>query len=185
MYSVLIFAHLAVHLSAMIVVLNGNIASGKSAVASALAEHLQWPVLALDDFRRQHNASNTMDGEMESLRLLQIAIRNHANAIVEITSANANWPRMLEAHPGPAVLVHIHCPADECCARHHRRMERGYRLPPFPYRKRGAIDDSIYELDTIIGLMDHDLYYDSTLDSADTIAAQLASDLHTFKMMYE
>lgn len=169
----------------MIVVVNGNIASGKSAVCDALSARIGWTVISLDTLRRRHNQANTMDGEMAVLTEMTRLIREVHNAIVEITSANANYSRMLEAHPGPAVLVHIHCPADECQRRHRSRMARGYELPPFPYRKRGSIEDSIFEMDTIISLMDHDLYYDSTLDSADTIADALAGDLEAFKKMYE
>lgn len=169
----------------MIVVLNGNIASGKSAVCEALARRIGWPVISLDALRRRHNQANTMDGEMAVLAEMTRQIRDADNAIVEITSANTNYSRMLDAHSGPAVLVHIHCPADECQRRHRSRMARGYELPPFPYRKRGSIEDSIFELDTIISLMDHDLYYDSTLDSADTIADALASDIAAFQRMYQ
>lgn len=168
----------------MIIVLNGNIASGKSAIAQALARHIGWPIISLDDLRRQHNTANTMDGELAVLSHMQHAIRETPNAIVEVTSANANYPRIIDAHPGPAVLVHVHCPADECQARHRRRMASGYELPPFPYRKRGSIEDSIFELDTIISLMDHDLWYDTTLDSAATIAETLAADIATFQKMY-
>lgn len=168
----------------MIVVLNGNISSGKSAVAAELGSRLGWPVVSIDQMRRLHNPGNTRDGELDALDAMRHAIATEDNAIVEITSANSHMQRLIEAHSGASLLVLIHCPPDECCVRHRRRMDRGYELPPFPYRKSGTIEDSIYELDAIIDMLDHDLRFESMLDSASTIATELAEEIGNFKRVY-
>ena len=162
----------------MLIIVNGNIASGKSSLCAELHTVLGWPVLAVDDYRRRHNPANTFEGERLAIEQLIRDVQVSDNAIVEITSANGNLERILTAHPGPSMLVLVACSLAECLQRHEQRIANGYIMPPFPWKKT-SIQDSIAYLDMAIGLLEHDVILPSLFHTPDAMARLVVANMPT------
>jgi hypothetical protein len=94
--------------------------------------------------------------------------------ILEITSGNRHLDRLIMAHPGPCLLVLLHCPEAVCMARAAARQHEGYTYPPVPWIN-GDIMASIRYLSGILPLLEHDLTLDTTTLSPEQIAGAIQS----------
>jgi adenylate kinase family enzyme len=140
----------------MLILINGNIAAGKSEVSRHLAALRGWPIASMDDLRREHSDGTWAGEALAMARLIDMVARTR-HVIVEITSGNRHMDGIIMAHTDQAFFVLLDTPAATCLERVRQRREEGYRWPPVPW-PAGNVEDSVHYLEGIVRLLEHDLH---------------------------
>jgi len=162
---------------AHLILLNGNIASGKSSTAAELAK-LGYEVISIDELRRKHNPNATYEGERLAIeKLLHQVHVIMKDTVVEITSASKYYEDIIKLHDGPLTIVTLRCPVSECTYRYTQRAARGYKMPPMPYQHFNVMQ-SIRDIAAIIEPLECDLDISSFDNTPHEIAQQIHNHVH-------
>lgn len=126
-----------------VVIIAGNMGSGKSTLSQLLQERTGWKWLAMDNFRSSSNAKG-FHGEQIAIDNFLQAILENERSIIETTAFGKTYPifmALLRKHQVNFDMVKLICTPDQC----HRRLMKRNSLPTFP--KRYRLWDSLWMMD--------------------------------------
>lgn len=133
----------------MLISLVGNIAAGKTTLAVFLKEQLGFSSRCLDSYREKWNSNETIDGEaIAQSKLIADLKKREANVILESSGTGKYYASYLKAfkegHKGEEVIeILVDTPCIRCANQHKKRLDEGYKLPPYPWKFMGTIESSI------------------------------------------
>lgn len=140
----------------MLIVIAGNIATGKTTLINQLKKMINFDVLSIDDVRRIYNKNGTMSGEKLSWDILIDQLRLGGNYILEMTGASQHFYRCLAAYPGSTLICVLHSEKETILKNISKRKNSGYTLPPMPYKFKN-IDESISSIQMKIDMFNADI----------------------------
>lgn len=112
----------------MIIVIAGNIASGKSTLANYMADKLNIPIIGIDKYRSHCRA------EYESRQAMLQDIKLYPSLIYETTTANLVHPSVLgelQKKGTPIFTILVLCSPETCLERYRQRPIDLNNLPHF------------------------------------------------------
>ena len=144
----------------MLIVITGNIASGKSTLAKKLKSSTGYQLLSIDQYRKRHNRSNCHIGESQAWHHLIKHIKKGGNLILEMTGTGKHYEKCLLHYDGPQIVIKMKTSADQCKINHDRRLKKGYKLPPMPFER--PINEQIDTVEILLQMVDYDILYDQS-----------------------
>ncbi|MGB0521419.1 MAG: AAA family ATPase [Flammeovirgaceae bacterium] len=129
--------------SKLVIIIAGNIASGKSSLAKVLAQKLAGFTILSMDAERWASSGEGLAREQAAGHALLQKLLQHERIIYETTAFGKNYQvamRLLAKEKAKLVQLKLHCHPDECLRRYR---ERGYH-PPMPFQFE--IEDSLWKI---------------------------------------
>jgi shikimate kinase len=115
----------------MLIMIIGNMASGKTTLGLALQDSLPgYKFINIDDYRRKYNIFFTPEGEDNAQRHFIEDLRKIKNVIAECTGTGKWYPYYF-CHDQHLTIMHK-SNVSTCKKRHAERTKKGYQLPPIP-----------------------------------------------------
>ncbi|AWW31842.1 hypothetical protein DN752_17835 [Echinicola strongylocentroti] len=129
-----------------IIIVYGNMGSGKSTFSRSLKKHLpSYQYVCLDDYRKDNfgevleDGHNTHEFEHKVARKTKAAIKDHQQVIYETTGGTRFFKEIYAdfiRNQYKLYIVHIHCPPAICLERHMKREQDGHFHVVPVYKKR-------------------------------------------------
>lgn len=151
----------------MLIVITGNIASGKSTLAKEIKKATGFQLLSIDDYRKRHNRSNCDIGESQAWYHLIKHIKKGGNLILELTGTGQHYEKCLLHYSGHKIVIMMPTDAETCKKNHLRRMKRGYKMPPMPFEN--SIVEQIDTVDILLKMVDYDILFDNNISTKELI----------------
>ena len=144
-------------MSKVLLVIIGNIASGKSTLINTVKERVRGFVFySIDQYRSQYKAIDpTTDKRAWDLLIKDVS--NTERAIVECSGTSKYFDTLINSFSGKVVVIKIECSVKTCIQREKLRIQHGYIKPLF----------SSYDIEESIRYIDgklNDIYSDYSID---------------------
>ena len=146
----------------VLVLLMGNLASGKSSLIEAVKPDLKDSVncLGIDEYRTLYEA-HTYENETKAWTSLMSDVSESENVLLE-TSGTSKWIKEIKASwTGLIISVHLKTPEHVCANRFSDRRKSGYKSPPMPFFK--PFDKAIKDIGSLLMFENSEYTIDGTL----------------------
>lgn len=139
----------------MLIMIVGNISSGKTTTSLALKKALKRATfLCLDDFRRKYNTDSSLSGELKAQENLITRIKMadpKKYTILECTGTGKWFNYYKSVYKGEVLVVEIVASKALCVGRTSLKFTEGYVWPPLP--KEWAMPSNMSSIKTSINWM--------------------------------
>lgn len=115
----------------MIIALIGNVCTGKTTLGNLLSKRLNWPLLSIDDYRRQCHANNRR-AEAQAWARMKLDAERFCNCIIESTGLSGRIYDVYRANGTPRKTVKLTADIETLKARYADRTDH----PPHPYTRQ-------------------------------------------------
>ena len=137
------------------IVITGNIASGKTTLARGLQKLLKgYRLLSIDVYRKRYSDGSDA-GEDRAWDKLMHRVSQGDDCILEMTGVGQYYELCLLRYPGQRIVLKIDASPAQCLRAADLRHLSGYRLPPLPYRMDRS--KSIKRIGKLLDYVDYDL----------------------------
>lgn len=131
------------------IVIYGNIASGKSTIAKAVAAELRHRYVCLDDTRMElwREQPDLGAGQRDLIAQDRCLERLHGPVVFENTVVTRFYKKAREKLADQdLVFIHLYCPVSTCLRRYNARLASGKIQAPFAWGNY-TIEQSMYYFD--------------------------------------